>query len=76
MGIEPNILENKRRHIEICLKKEDVSKSDNLLSFVNLKHDALSELDFNEIDTSESILSYKIDMPIFISSMTGIREEE
>ncbi|WP_174220867.1 type 2 isopentenyl-diphosphate Delta-isomerase [Borrelia turcica] len=75
MGIEPNILENKRRHIEICLKKEDVSKSDNLLSFVNLKHDALSELDFDEIDTSESILGYKIDMPIFISSMTGgIRE--
>ncbi|WP_182117710.1 type 2 isopentenyl-diphosphate Delta-isomerase [Borrelia sp. A-FGy1] len=75
MGIEPNILENKRRHIEICLKKEDVSRSDTLLNFVNLKHDALSELDFDDIDTSENILGYKIDIPFFISSMTGgIRE--
>ncbi|AAX17183.1 isopentenyl-diphosphate delta-isomerase [Borrelia hermsii DAH] len=71
MGIEPNILNNKKRQIEICLNKEDVSKSDNLLNFVNLKHDALSELDFYEIDTSESIFGYDIAMPIFISSMTG-----
>ncbi|APR65111.1 type 2 isopentenyl-diphosphate Delta-isomerase [Borrelia anserina] len=71
MGIEPNILTNKKRHIEICLSKEDVSKSDNLLNFVNLKHDALSDLDFYEIDTSDSIFGYSIAMPIFISSMTG-----
>ncbi|UGQ16339.1 type 2 isopentenyl-diphosphate Delta-isomerase [Borrelia sp. RT5S] len=71
MGIEPNILENKRRHIEICLNKSDVSKSDSLLGFVNLKHDALSELNFDEIDTSEIIFGYKVAMPVFVSSMTG-----
>ncbi|WP_434757047.1 type 2 isopentenyl-diphosphate Delta-isomerase [Borrelia puertoricensis] len=71
MGIEPNILNNKKRQIEICLNKEDVNKSDNLLNFVNLKHDALSELDFCEINTRESIFGYDIAMPIFISSMTG-----
>ncbi|UER67832.1 type 2 isopentenyl-diphosphate Delta-isomerase [Borrelia sp. BU AG58] len=75
MGIEPNILKNKRRHIGICLNKLDVSKSDSLLGLVNLKHDALSELDFDEIDTSESIFGYKIAMPVFVSSMTGgVRE--
>ncbi|WKC58222.1 type 2 isopentenyl-diphosphate Delta-isomerase [Borrelia sp. P9F1] len=71
MGIELNILENKRRHIEICLNKSDVSQGDNLLDFVNLKHSALSELDFDEIDTSESIFGYKVSMPVFVSSMTG-----
>ncbi|QBK63590.1 type 2 isopentenyl-diphosphate Delta-isomerase [Borrelia miyamotoi] len=75
MGIEPNILNNKKRQIEICLNKEDVSKSDNFLNYVNLKHDALSELNFCEIDTGESIFGYNIAMPIFISSMTGgVRE--
>ncbi|WP_024653364.1 type 2 isopentenyl-diphosphate Delta-isomerase [Borrelia persica] len=75
MGIEPNILNNKKRQIEICLSKNDVSKSDNLLNFVNLKHDALSELEFSEIDTRENIFGYDISMPIFISSMTGgVRE--
>ncbi|WP_445436249.1 type 2 isopentenyl-diphosphate Delta-isomerase [Candidatus Borreliella tachyglossi] len=75
MGIEPNILENKRRHIEICLNKEDVSRDNNLLSFINLKHDALTELNFDEIDTGDNIFGYKIFMPIFISSMTGgVRE--
>ncbi|UPA16529.1 type 2 isopentenyl-diphosphate Delta-isomerase [Borrelia coriaceae] len=71
MGIEPNILNNKKRQIEICLNKGDVSKSDNLLNFVNLKHDALSELNFCDIDTKDSIFGYDIAMPIFISSMTG-----
>ncbi|BCR22094.1 type 2 isopentenyl-diphosphate Delta-isomerase [Borrelia sp. HM] len=75
MGIESNILDNKKRQIEICLNKEDVSRSGNLLNYVNLKHDALSELDFDEIDTGESLFGYNISMPIFISSMTGgIRE--
>ncbi|ACH93616.1 isopentenyl-diphosphate delta-isomerase [Borrelia duttonii Ly] len=75
MGIEPNILNNKRQQIEICLQRENVNKSDNLLNFVNVKHDALSELDFCEIDTHESLFGYDIAMPIFISSMTGgVRE--
>ncbi|ADQ29670.1 type 2 isopentenyl-diphosphate Delta-isomerase [Borreliella burgdorferi] len=75
MGIEPNILENKKRHIEICLNKNDVKSSCNFLKFIKLKHNALSDFNFSEISIKEEIFGYNISMPVFISSMTGGSKE-
>nr|WP_267506128.1 type 2 isopentenyl-diphosphate Delta-isomerase [Borreliella garinii] len=71
MGIEPNILKNKKRHIEICLNKNDVKGGCNFLKFIKLKHNALSDFNFSEISIKEEIFGYNINMPVFISSMTG-----
>ncbi|AJA90472.1 isopentenyl pyrophosphate isomerase [Borreliella chilensis] len=75
MGIEPNILENKKRHIEICLNKSDVKSSCNFLKFIKLRHNALSDFNFSEIKIKEEIFGYSISMPVFISSMTGGSKE-
>ncbi|EEF84515.1 type 2 isopentenyl-diphosphate Delta-isomerase [Borreliella spielmanii] len=75
MGIEPNILENKKRHIDICLNKNDVKSGCNFLKFVRLKHNALSDFNFSEINIKEEVFGYNISMPVFISSMTGGSKE-
>ncbi len=62
----------KRDHIELCATG-DVGFRDKttLLEQVELVHDALPELDVDEIDTRRKILGKVLKAPIFISAMTG-----
>jgi isopentenyl-diphosphate delta-isomerase len=68
------MLINKRKdqHVKICLK-ENVSSFDINTSFDNYKfmHNALPEINFDEIDLSTTFLNKRVNAPVFISSITG-----
>lgn len=67
-------LKRKKEHIEDYLRS-DYTKGDTLLSNVFIEHNALPELNFDEIDTSVEFLGKKIDFPLMINSITGGSEE-
>lgn len=59
----------KKEHIENYLKTS--FKGDTLMGDIYLPHNALPELDFEDIDTGISFLGKKVDYPILINAMTG-----
>lgn len=59
----------KKEHIENYLKT--TFQGDTLLGDVFLEHNALPNLNLNEIDTSTIFLGKKINYPILINAMTG-----
>ena len=59
----------KKEHIENYLKTS--YHGDTLLGDVFLEHNALPNLDFDDIDTSIIYLGKQIDYPILINAMTG-----
>jgi isopentenyl-diphosphate delta-isomerase len=62
----------KKEHLEICLDTESVtSGSGTGLDRYRFIHNALPELDLDEIDLSTTFLGKKLRAPILISSMTG-----
>ena len=62
----------KKEHLEICLDTEGVrSHSGTGLDRYRFIHDALPELDLDEIDVGTTFLGKKLNAPILISSMTG-----
>lgn len=61
--------ERKDEHIENYLKTSGYS--DPLFEDVYLDHNSLSDVNFDEIDTSIEFLGRKISMPIMINAMTG-----
>ena len=62
----------KKEHLEICLDTERVtSASGTGLSRYRFVHNALPELDIDEIDLSTTFLGKRLQAPILISSMTG-----
>jgi len=62
----------KKEHLEICLDTESVtSASGTGLSRYRFVHNALPELDIDEIDLSMTFLGKRLQAPILISSMTG-----
>ncbi len=62
----------KRDHVEICVDEEVTfrGKTTGLERF-ELEHNALPELDFDEIDSSTTFLGRACLMPLLVSSMTG-----
>ena len=64
----------KKEHIEVVLN-EEVEEGWSGLQDVVLVHNALPEIDFNEIDTSVEFLGKKLKMPLMISAITGGTEE-
>lgn len=70
------IQNRKRDHIEICLNR-DVQFNNLTSGFeqFNFEHNALPEINIEEIDLSTDILGKKVDAPIFVSSMTGGLEQ-
>lgn len=64
------IVQRKLAHIEIVLK-EDVEKGSNGFEKYKFVHNALPEINFDEIDTSIEFLGKKMRAPILISCMTG-----
>lgn len=59
----------KKEHIEYYLRA--TYKGDTLLNDVFLEHNALPNLNFEDIDTSLEFLGRKIEFPIIINAMTG-----
>jgi len=62
--------ERKREHVQISLK-ENVSAHYNYWDDVDLTHNALPEINENEIDLSTQLFGKKLDAPLIISGMTG-----
>ena len=61
--------ERKDQHIENYLKTSDYN--DALFSDIYLDHNSLSDVNFDEIDTSIEFLGQKISMPLMVNAMTG-----
>ena len=61
--------ERKDEHIENYLRSEFRSKT--LLNNVYIEHNALSDVNFDEIDTTIEFLGEKISMPVMVNAMTG-----
>jgi len=70
-GAEPSKTEQRKaEHVNIILK-ENVSAEYDFWNDVHLVHNALPEIDFDEIDTSTTLFGRKLAAPLVISSMTG-----
>lgn len=68
---EPSKTEQRKaEHVDIILN-ENVSAEYDFWNDVHLVHDALPEIDFDEIDTSTTLFGRKLAAPLVISSMTG-----
>ncbi|NOZ02158.1 MAG: type 2 isopentenyl-diphosphate Delta-isomerase [Deltaproteobacteria bacterium] len=65
-------ISRKSEHIRVCVE-EDVEPRDanNGLDAFRFDHDALPDLDFDEVDTGASLLGRNLRWPFFIGSMTG-----
>jgi isopentenyl-diphosphate delta-isomerase len=64
--------QRKKEHLEICLDTESVaSPSGTGLDRYRFMHDALPELDIDELDLGTTFLGKQLKSPILISSMTG-----
>ena len=70
------IKQRKKEGIEIPLQKNVQAKtSSTYLEYVRLVHNALPELDYDDIDTSTTFLKTRFLAPIIIDSMTGGTDE-
>ncbi|AEA46622.1 type 2 isopentenyl-diphosphate Delta-isomerase [Archaeoglobus veneficus] len=65
-----NTSNRKLDHIRICLE-EEVESSYTGFEDIMLVHNALPEVDFEEIDTSVEMFGKKLSAPFIIASMTG-----
>ncbi|MCS6808825.1 MAG: type 2 isopentenyl-diphosphate Delta-isomerase [Bacteroidota bacterium] len=67
-----NTSSRKQEHVELCVR-ERVSFRTKTSGFesISLPHNALPELDFDEVCTQTTFLGKSIAMPVMISSMTG-----
>src|SRR5512145_2767369 len=62
----------KKEHLELCLDTEIVSSASSTgFEAYCFIHNALPELDIDEIDTSTTFLGKRLNAPLLISSMTG-----
>ena len=66
-----NQIKKKKKQLDICLKKDVEMDVSNGFEKYQFTHQALPEIDFEEINTSTTFLNKKLSAPILISSMTG-----
>lgn len=70
------IKQRKKDGIEIPLQKNVQAKATSTyLEYVKLVHNAMPEIDYDDIDTSTKFLGHKFSAPIIIDSMTGGTDE-
>ncbi|HYY49874.1 MAG TPA: type 2 isopentenyl-diphosphate Delta-isomerase [Nitrososphaeraceae archaeon] len=66
------IKERKKDGINIPLKKDVQAKTtSNYLEYIRFIHNALPEVDYDDIDTSTTFLNHKFSAPVIVDSMTG-----
>lgn len=63
----------KKDHMDICLKKQVESKTNGFERY-RFIHNAMPEIDFDEIDTSAEFLGKKLGAPLIISPITGCKD--
>lgn len=69
------ITERKDEHIKINLERDVRSALTSGLEKFHFVHEALPELNLDEVDTSLSLFGKKLQAPILVSSMTGGTED-
>ncbi len=69
------ISNRKNEHLTICLEKNVESNVSAGFNNISIIHQALPELDFNQIDTRTTFLGKSLNAPLLISSMTGGSKE-
>jgi isopentenyl-diphosphate delta-isomerase len=70
------VKKRKTDHISICLKEDVESKVISTgFKYVHLIHNAMPEMDFEEVDTSASIFGKALKYPLLFDSITGGSEE-
>lgn len=65
------ISQRKNEHLEICLEGSVESSVSPGFEKIQIRHQALPEINFNEIDVGSSFLGKNLKAPLLISSMTG-----
>lgn len=69
---ESEIFESRKRdHLELALRAQNQTVHLNELDKVELVHEALPDLNFDEIDTRASVFGEILSHPFFVSSMTA-----
>ncbi len=68
---DKNILDRKNDHIKINLENQVQSALTSGFENYRFIHNALPEIDFKEVDSSQSIFGKTASLPLMISSMTG-----
>jgi len=70
---ENDLISSNRKDIHIDLAKSKISRPhiEHPLDQITLPHNALPEMDFNDIDTSCSFLDKRLSFPFMITGMTG-----
>jgi len=66
-----SIQKRKKDHVELTVNDATQYRSPAGFEHYRFKHQALPEVDFDEVDTSASFLGRTFSFPLFISSMTG-----
>ena len=66
-----SIQQRKKDHVDLCLGEEVAYDTGAGFDTFSLRHNALPELDLDEVNTSVNFLGRFFTAPIFISSMTG-----
>lgn len=66
-----SIQNRKKDHLELTVEGQSAYSFDAGFDRFRLRHNALPELNIDEISTSASLLGRTFSLPIFISSMTG-----
>ena len=69
---ESGIVRRKDQHLDLAVSGDVAFHSTTtLLEQVRLVHDALPELDLDELDTSTTVLGKKLRFPLIVAAMTG-----
>ena len=66
-----SIKNRKKDHVEVCLNDDVNYQQDNGLQNYQFIHNALPEVNFDEVTTEAEMLGRSFTFPLFISSMTG-----
>lgn len=66
-----SIQERKKDHIRLSLREDVQYRQSNGLDRFELSHNALPEVDFNDVSTETPLFGRTFSLPLFISSMTG-----
>jgi isopentenyl-diphosphate Delta-isomerase len=73
-GSDEGITRRKQEHLELALESTDESGSGPGWADVRLVHEALPEVDLDEVDLSVDLLGHRLAAPLVIAGMTGGHE--